>query len=82
MATQSYPRPAPDIEPPALEIRWIAQGGRLQSHWSIAPQFRQMRPGWLERERNSRSVTHCLPGFKVHSFRILHLVCWLLVLLF
>jgi hypothetical protein len=82
MATQSYPRSTPVAEPPALEMHWVAEGDRLRSRWSIATQLKQLRPAWLARACNQQSITERIVRLRVHSPRLIHVLCWLFVLFF
>jgi hypothetical protein len=82
MATQSYPRSTPVDAPPALEMRWMVEAGRLRSRWSIVMQLKQVRPVWLARACNRQSMSERIVRLRVHSSRVIHVLCWLLVLLF
>jgi hypothetical protein len=83
MATQSYPRSTPiAAPPPALEMHWVAEGGRLRSRWSSETQGKQVRPAWLARACNWHSITERITGFQVHSSRLVHMLCFLLILMF
>src|ERR1700756_3543476 len=82
MATQSYPRPVSATDPPALETRWRAEDGRLRSRWAVASQLRQLKPIWLAQLCNRTSIVKQATGLRVHSSRLLHVLCWLLVLFF
>jgi hypothetical protein len=80
MATQLYPRPTSVPNPPALEIRWIPQGGRLQSRWSVTSQSKLTKPAWLAQLCNRTSIAQQITGLRVHSSRLLHVLCSFLVL--
>jgi hypothetical protein len=82
MATQSYPRSISATDPPALERRWIADGDRIRSRWGIASQSKQVKPAWLAQACNWTSITQSVTGLRVHSSRLIHVLCWLLVLSF
>ena len=81
MATQSYSRPTPVAAPP-LEVRRGVEGGRLRSRWSIATPLKQLRPAWLAHACNQQLMTERILRLRVHSSRVIHVLCWLFVLLF
>jgi hypothetical protein len=80
MATKSYPRPVSATDLPALEMRWIARGGRLQSRWGVASQSEPTKPAWLAQLCNRTSIAQQVTGLRVHSSRLLHVLCLFLVL--
>jgi hypothetical protein len=82
MATQSYPRSTPVDAPPTLEMRWMAEGGRLRSRWSIVMQLKQLKPVWLARACSRQSMSERIVRLRVDSSRVIHVLCSLLVLLF
>lgn len=82
MATQSYPRSTPVAAPPALEMHWVAEGGRLRSRWSIVRQLKQLRPAWLAHACNQQLMTERILRLRVRSSPVIHVLCWLFVLFF
>lgn len=71
MATRSYSLQAFVVEPPALEMSWISEGGRLRSRWTIAAREKSCKLSSLNRTPALQVITQRVAAIRPEGLYLL-----------